>query len=145
MPVFISYSQKDRFFVDNLAMDLVAAKHNVWLDRWELSIGDSLTLKIQEALTESSAILVILSKNSVESEWCKRELSAGLVRELEEKKTVVMPCVIDDCNIPLFIRDKLYADFRANSEEAFSLVLRSLAKISNPFQGRAETPKFHTD
>jgi hypothetical protein len=145
MPIFISYNRRDRAFVDTLAKNLVAAKHNVWMDRWELSLGDSLTQKIQEALTKSSAILVILSKNSVDSEWCRKELSAGLIRELEERKTIVMPCVIDDCQIPLFLRDKLYADFRQNPDEAFNLVDRSLAKISNAFQGRTESPKFHTD
>ncbi len=145
MPIFMSYNRKDRSFVDSLARNLVAAKHNVWMDRWELSLGDSLIQKIQSALTKSSAILVILSKNSVQSEWCRKELSAGLVRELEEKKTVVMPCVIDDCEIPLFLRDKLYADFRDDPDEAFRLVDRSLAKISNFTQGSAESPAFHTD
>jgi TIR domain len=97
------------------------------------------------ALTKANAILVILSKHSVESEWCKRELSAGLIRELEEKQTLVMPCVIDDCTIPLFLRDKLYADFRRDPDEAFGLVDQSLARFSNPLQGRAEQPLFHTD
>lgn len=145
MPIFISYSQKDSAFVDNLAKNLVAAKHHIWMDRWELALGDSLTQKIENALTDASAMLVILSANSVESDWCRRELSAGLVRELEERKVVVMPCVIDDCKIPLFLRDKLYADFRRDPDEAFNLVDRSLSKISNPFQGRVDHPNFHTD
>jgi TIR domain len=103
MAIFISYNHKDRHFVENLAENLVAAKHHIWIDRWELSLGDSLTQRIQGALTKAHAILVIVSKNSVDSEWCKRELNAGLVRELEEKQTLVMPCVIDDCEIPLFL------------------------------------------
>lgn len=145
MPIFISYSQQDKDFVDSLAKNLVAAKHHVWMDRWELALGDSLTQKIEGALTSADAMLVILSKHSVESQWCKRELSAGLIRELEEKKVVVMPCVIDDCQIPLFLRDKLYADFRKDADAAFNLVDKSLARISNEFQGRVEQPKFHTD
>jgi hypothetical protein len=56
-----------------------------------------------------------------------------------------MPCVIDDCEIPLFLRDKLYADFRSDADGAFALVDQSLARISNPHQGRSESPKFHTD
>lgn len=87
MPIFISYSRKDSRFVDQLVMNLIRAKHHVWMDRWELNVGDSLTRKIEEALVDSSAILIVLSKNSVKSEWCRRELSASLVRELEERKT----------------------------------------------------------
>lgn len=145
MPIFISYSHNDARFVDQLAQNLVAERHNVWLDRWELGVGDSLTQRIQAALTDAGAMIVVLSKSSVQSDWCKRELTAGLVRELEEKQTIVMPCVIDDCNIPLFLRDKLYADFRRDPDGAMDLVKRSLARITNPFQGRIENPKFHTD
>lgn len=51
MPIFISYSRADTPFVDGLARQLVALKHNVWVDRWELKVGDSLTEKIETALT----------------------------------------------------------------------------------------------
>lgn len=145
MAIFISYNHQDSHFVDVLAANLVRAKHNVWMDRWELNVGDSLTSKIEENLTQSSAIIVVLSKHSIESNWCKRELTAGLVRELEENKTLVLPVVIDDCTIPLFLRDKLYADFRKDKDKAFNLVDRSLSKLSNPTTSRFETPDFHTD
>lgn len=145
MAIFISYSQSDSAFVDSLAANLVRARHHIWLDRWELKLGDSLTSKIEESLTDSSAILVILSKKSVESQWCRRELTAGLVRELEEKRTLVMPVVIEDCEIPLFLRDKLYADFRKDPDQAFSLIDRSLAQYSNPTTSRVDSPNFHTD
>jgi len=115
------------------------------MDRWELNVGDSLIDKIQTALTGSSAILAILSKNSVESGWVKKEINAGLIRELEEKQSLLMPCVIDDCEIPLFLREKRYADFRSDPDQALNDVDRALAGISNPYQGRAETPEFHID
>ena len=145
MAIFISYSHQDKVFVDKLARLLVEARHHVWMDRWELSLGDSLIQKVQTALTGADAILVIVSKNSVASAWVTNELSAGLLRELDEKKTLVMPCIIDDCEIPLFLRGKLYADFRRNPDEAFRLVNQSLARISNPLQGRIEEPNFKTD
>lgn len=115
------------------------------MDRWELNLGDSITDKIQTSMTGSDAILIILSKSSVESNWCKRELTAGLLRELEEQKTIVMPVIIEDCEIPLFLRDKLYADFRKGPDKAFDLIDRSLAKISNPAMARREDPNFFTD
>jgi hypothetical protein len=145
MAVFISYNRQDSRFVDMLAKKLVMRRHNIWLDRWELNVGDSLIARIQSALTESDAMLIILSKNSVTSEWCKKELSAGLVRELEEKKVIVLPCIIDDCDVPLFLKDKLYADFRKNSDEALAQVDDALLRITNPQQGRLESPDFHTD
>jgi hypothetical protein len=145
MAIFISYSRSDVAFVDWLAHNLVARRHHIWMDRWELNIGDSLIAKIQSALTESDAILIVLSKNSVGSEWCKKELNSGLLRELEEKRVLILPCVIDDCEIPLFLREKLYADFRNNPVEALTQVDDALLRITNPQQGRLESPTFHTD
>ena len=64
MPVFISYSHQDKRFVDRLAAQLVRQKVNVWLDRWELKVGDSLISKVQDAIVGASALLVILSESA---------------------------------------------------------------------------------
>lgn len=117
----------------------------MWIDRWELNVGDSLVEKVESALSGASAILVLLSKNSVGSEWCRKELNSGLIRELGEKKVILLPCVIEDCDVPLFLRDELYADFRSDPDVAIEQVKRSLARISNPHQARSEAPRFHTD
>ena len=145
MPVFISYNHADKDFAENLAVHLVQAKQNVWIDKWELNAGDSLIAKIEEALEGADAILVILSKDSVKSEWCKKELRSGLVRELEQRAVVVIPIIIDDCEIPLFLREKLHIDFRTDKDANFTLLLRSLDRISNPAQARAEVPSYHID
>jgi len=145
MPIFISYSRQDSDFVDRLASNLVLHRHNIWLDRWELNVGDSLLGRIQGAITESSAMLVILSKASVASEWCRKELNSALMRELEEKHVLVLPCVIDDCEIPLFLREKFYADFRKSYDEAYEQINDALLRITNRQQGRLESPNFHTD
>lgn len=145
MPIFISYSHEDKTFVDRLAVQLVAHKAKVWLDRWELHVGDSLIRRIQDAISGASALLVVLSKASVKSEWCKKELSAGLVRELEERRVVVLPVLKENCEIPLFLRDKLYADFRHNFDEGLRTILESVAKITSNTLGRHEEPKYHMD
>ena len=145
MPIFISYSRSDKDFVDKLAANLVANKAWVWVDRWELKVGDSLINKIQEAIQEASALLVVLSNASVSSEWCKKELTAGLVRELEEKRIIVLPVLLEDCQIPLFLRDKLYADFRSDFDEGLRAVLDATARITTEGRGRIEAPEFFTD
>jgi hypothetical protein len=145
MPIFISYSHDNKEFVDQLAMQLVHRNVNVWLDRWELSIGDSIIDKVQEAVDGASALLVILSKASIASEWCKKELSSGFLRELEEKRVVVMPVLLEDCDIPLFARGKLYADFRTNFDDGLRTVTEGIAKVTNPFLARANEPEYHVD
>jgi hypothetical protein len=120
-------------------------KANVWIDHWELKVGDSLIGRIQEAIQGSSGLLVILSKASVESEWCKKELSSGLVRELDERRVVVLPVLMEDCTVPLFLRDKLYADFRTNFDEGLKAVLDAVARVTSESLLRIDSPEWHVD
>jgi hypothetical protein len=138
MPVFISYSHSDELIVNKLAAQLVKHNANVWVDTWELNVGDSILNRVQDAIQESSALLVILSKTSVESEWCKKELSAGLMRELDEKRVVVLPVLVEDCEVPLFLREKMYADLRTDFNSGLHKVLDAIAKVTNADQGRLE-------
>jgi hypothetical protein len=145
MPIFISYSHKDKDFVDGLAMQLVRRNVHVWLDRWEMSVGDSIVDRIQEAVDGASALLVVLSKASVESEWCKRELSAGLLRELEEKRVVVMPVMLEECTVPIFARGKMFADFRTDFDAGLRSITEGIAKVTSASLGRLKESTYHTD
>lgn len=136
MSVFISYSSKDSEFADKLAVNLAKKRINVWLDKWAMQPGDSLLDKIQSGLTDSSFLLVVLSKNSVESEWCKKEINSGLMRELEEKKVVIIPILLEECKVPLFLKEKLYADFTQDFEKGFEALIRPLAKLFSEHMGR---------
>lgn len=145
MGLFISYSTKDSDFVDKLSKELLLKRIHVWLDKWEMKPGDSLLDKIQDGITESSFLLVVLSNNSIKSEWCKKELNSGLMRELNEKKVVVIPVLIEDCEIPLFLQEKVYADFRKNFDNGFKELIRPLSKLFSEHMGRNENNDIVTD
>ena len=42
MPIFISYCHHHADFFNRLIPDLVKANAHVWVDRWELTVGDSI-------------------------------------------------------------------------------------------------------
>ena len=71
--VFISYSRKDLEFVQRLANDLKAADFEVWYDLSGLEAGTRWGTEIQKAIEESQHFLVVLSPNSVQSDWVERE------------------------------------------------------------------------
>jgi len=98
-------------------------------------VGDSILNRVQEAIQSSSALLIILSKASVASEWCKKELNAGLMRELDEKKVIVLPVLVEDCEIPVFLREKLYADFRKDFKSGLQALVDAVAKVTKIDQG----------
>lgn len=136
MGVFISYSSKDKTFVEKLSKTLIDHHVGVWLDKWEMKPGDSLIDKIQNGLEDSAYLLIVLSKHYIESEWCKKEQNAGLLKEINSKQVVVIPILIEDCVIPIFLQEKVYADFRGDFDAGFAELFRSLSVIANDHMGR---------
>lgn len=145
MSVFISYSHDDSDIVEKIASYLVKENLHVWIDKWELNYGDSLIQKVQSAISEASVLLIMLSTKSIESEWCKRELTAGLLRELEEKRVVTIPILLEDCDIPLFLRDKIYADFRKDFDSSIRKLQDNLLKNTDINLNRIKVDKYLTD
>ena len=125
--VFLSHSSLDKNFVDRLASDLERISVGVWYDKWEIRVGDSIIEKIEQGMNSHDFLAIVLSPNSVESEWVKREVNAALMRELEEKKVVVLPILIADCKIPSLLKPKAYADFRLDYEKGFEDFLFSVS------------------
>jgi len=123
MTVFISYNHKDSEFAERLALALVGRDIKVWKDSWRIGVGDSLIQKVQDGLEGARFFCIVFSENSLDSEWVKREITAGLLLEIENRKVMILPIVIDDCKLPLLIRDKLYADFRGDFEEGVKKLL----------------------
>lgn len=131
MKIFLSHSSKDKPFVEHLAKDILALDIEVWLDKWEMRVGDSLYDKIAQGLETSDYLVVVLSKNSVNSSWVRKELNAFLCDEISSNNVKILPVLIDDCSIPIFLREKLYADFRDDYESGFQMLAEV---ITNPVE-----------
>ena len=112
--LFISYSGKDRSFAVKLARDLKRRGVKVWIDLWEIKVGDSIVAKISDAIQGNDYLAVVLTPASVKSNWVQKELAVGLIKELEEKSVAVLPLLAKKCKIPPLIRDKKYANFLIN-------------------------------
>jgi hypothetical protein len=130
--VFVSYSWKDKDFAVRLATDLRAVGLKVWIDRWEMRVGDSLNKKVGEGITESAWLCVVLSPESVASPWVEKELNAALARELERRDVFVLPLLYRECAIPLFLRDKVYADSRSSYQEGLDALLPRFESTVEP-------------
>lgn len=126
--VFLSHSSADKEFVSKLAIALRTNNVPVWYDKWELKVGDSLNSKIAEGIDASDWLVVVLSEYSVKSDWVEKELNAALSIELERKGVFVLPVVVDDCKLPIFLRDKLYADFRTSYKAGLDALLDRVLK-----------------
>ncbi len=131
--IFLSHSRKDKSFARKLADKLSLRGVNVWLDEAELKVGDSLIQKISEAIEKTDYVVAVLSHNSVSSPWVKKELAIAMTQEINGRKVKVLPLLLENCRIPAFLKDKLYADFSnpKNSDVAFSKLLDAIG-VSKP-------------
>jgi hypothetical protein len=127
--VFLSHSSKDKDFARKLKSELEAQGVPIWMDEVELKIGESLLGSIGQAATQADYLIIVLSPDSVSSEWVQRELSIALSQELEDRKVRVKPVLYRDCEIPPFLLDKLRIDFRGIDihSEAFKKQVNVLA------------------
>ncbi len=123
---FLCHSSKDKELVERIANDLRHSGVNVWLDKWQLKAGDSLNTRIQSAIKQSGYLVVFLSQSSTSSPWVQRELNAALIKELEINRVFVVPVVLDNCDIPVFLRDKIYADFRTDYDSGLETLMSAL-------------------
>lgn len=143
--VFLSYSHADRGFVEQLAHDLAANRVNVWWDEWEIKVGQSLIRKIEEGIESSSYLGIVLTPSSVSSAWVQEELTAGLVRQLEERRVFVLPILLEECERPVFLREKKYADFRNDCPAGLEQLLAALESPNIESHGRGDIGDYKHD
>lgn len=127
--VFISHASEDKErFVIGFASKLRQIGIDAWLDRWEMLPGDSLVDKIfEEGIRNASAVIVVLSRYSVEKPWVREELNAAVIKKIESGSKLI-PVVIDDCEVPEVLKSTVWeriADL-ANYEPSFVRIVDAI-------------------
>jgi formylglycine-generating enzyme required for sulfatase activity len=120
--VFISYSRKDLPFVEHLAADLKEAGLDVWYDVSRLGGGSRWRIEIENALKKSQYVIVVLSPDSVTSEWVEREILFA-----SNLKRKIIPLMYRQCDLPLNYVNLNYIDVRGeNYAQNFNALLMAL-------------------
>lgn len=128
--VFVSYTASDKQIARNVADALIGAGFDVWIDQARLRPGDSIVCSVSAGLCETDIVLVLLSRASISSNWVAAEVNAALSSRLAGKGPVVVPVLLDDCNVPALLRDLVHIDLRVVD---FSELPNQLHTIMNPF------------
>lgn len=94
--VFISYSSKDEAFAQRLHDDLQNNGVRCWFAPEDLKIGDRIRPTIDHQIRMREKLIVIVSENSLQSEWVGDEVEAALEQERVSGKDVLFPIRLDD-------------------------------------------------
>ncbi|MCZ6835827.1 MAG: pentapeptide repeat-containing protein [Planctomycetota bacterium] len=93
--IFLSYSHNDSQFVDQLEKRLNKEGAVTWRDIHK-AVSGPLEHQISEAIRLTDAVLLILSKSSIDSDWVEAELHRARKKEKECKRNVLCPVALDD-------------------------------------------------
>lgn len=137
--IFLSHNSKDKPFVRKLADDLRSQGFYVWVDEAEIKLGDSLIEKIRDGLDRVEYVGVVLSNNSINSQWVRKEIDIAMNQEIEDRKIKVLPLMLEKVDPPYFLKGKLYADFTSDEKYASGLemIISRLSENPNPAESRS--------
>jgi hypothetical protein len=93
---FISYSSEDEDFAKRLYKDLLDRGVQCWFAPHDLPIGAKTWDAIDKAIELKDKLLLILSENSLASDWVEDEVSKAYAEERARSQVVLFPIRIDD-------------------------------------------------
>jgi hypothetical protein len=139
--IFVSHKGADTDWSERLATRLRAAGLEVWLDKWEIRPGDSITGRIDEALGRATVLLLVLTPEAVgpTARWVSHELRSLLASRLSGAEATLVPLLVRDTEIPMCLRDIKHVDFR--DPERFE---QELAGLLDFLLGRDPKPPLGT-
>lgn len=137
--VFISYAHDDGAFVGRLRDELESRGADVWIDEKDISVGESISQRVEEGLTSSSFFCLVLSASSISRPWVRREYGSALHIQLSDpnRGLKVLPIRATNVALPPLLQDIRCADFY----RGFTAGLEELCDA----MGLARTPAPFTD
>jgi uncharacterized protein YjbI with pentapeptide repeats len=140
---FISYSTQDQEFADRLYADLQNKGVRCWFAPHDLRIGKKILDAVDAAIRLRDRVLLILSENSISSDWVEDEVTAGFEEERKRGEEVLFPIRLDDAVMETGeawaakLRARLIGDFRQWKDhdayqQSFQRILRDLTKEAAP-------------
>ena len=93
---FVSYSGKDRNFIEKLNADFQKEGIRCWFAPEEMKMGDASRHRINQQIRVHEKLLIVLSGISIESPWIEQEVEAALDEEHLRNRSVLFPIRLDD-------------------------------------------------
>lgn len=126
--LFVSHASEDKHFVDRLVAELDRQAWFAWYDKREILVGDSIVDKVTTGLESSDYLIAVLSPRSVRKPWVVRELNSSLMRQLGDTGIIVLPVLLEPCDLPGILADIKYADFTKSFSEGLRDLLAAIRR-----------------
>jgi len=124
--VFVSHRRADSAAAEKLAAAIKNAGHTVWLDDWDIKIGDSIVGSMQTGLSGSTYLVLCYSSIGVMAPWVSREWLSALARQMNGHDVKVLPVVLTGGEPPAILADIRYADLVADWNQGIKDLLAAI-------------------
>jgi uncharacterized protein YjbI with pentapeptide repeats len=93
---FISYSSKNEDFAKKLYGDLQKSGVRCWYAPEDMKTGDKIRERIEKSIRSHDKLLLVLSENSLNSNWVEDEVESAYEQEQSRGTMVLFPIRLDD-------------------------------------------------
>lgn len=130
--LFISHASEDKLpFVDGLVEALKINGLNVWYDKEQIGLGDSISARINQGLRESRFGLVVFSQHFLIKPWTGAELESLFAMQLLTGRKRLLPLLhevtIDQVTAQLpLMADRLSCNTNLGKQEVIRLILNAI-------------------
>jgi hypothetical protein len=129
---FVSYSSKDKDFVENEIRRLVMALGaEAWVDSTDIPAGKNWELELSQGLKTCDWLILVMSENSARSDWVQDELSWAV----DNLGNRIIPIKLDNCEVDKFglrMRRIEYIDYSHDRTEAQTKLIKLLKDLISP-------------
>lgn len=125
--IFMSYSRKDEDKAEKIINALKNHRVVTWVDKQDVPKGEIIESTLFQGIEKSTVFLFLISPDSVESEWCQKE-----IKHATKNAKRILPVYIQatDANrIPKSITDRNYIycrDGQDNFEDSVQLIYKTI-------------------
>jgi HJR/Mrr/RecB family endonuclease len=127
--VFLSYSYQDKDKVDLIIDKLLQSGIEVYYDS-NLTASNSLDIKknLKYVIETSETVLIVLSKNFLNSEWANYELT-NFLNESHKRKITIIPIIVEKSSIPSDLLKYEIINLSTNFDSGLEKIIKKLKVI----------------
>ena len=126
--IFISHSSNDKKFAQLVAKEIKKYGAVPWIDHEQIFVGDDIFEKLEEGLTSMDVLLLLISREALDSGWVALEVNYAVWKELNERRPIIHPFRLSDIpikDLPWFIQTR-HIPVVTQDEEGASLIVNNL-------------------
>lgn len=129
---FISHSSNDKTFAARLAANLQDAGYQPLLDEWEIKERDCIFSKIGQEAADADFVIIVISEHAACSGWVDNQWKTRFWDGIQRNKPLVLPVLIENCQIPQLLVTKRHFNFKGDYTSAFLDLISFISQSKMP-------------